>query len=63
MSYTCARQLASCTVQVLTFSPPDLVPLLHDGYKEVLVPVAGRKDNAVVKEVVNGVHDVIAAKC
>ena len=40
---------------MLTFSSPFLVSLVHDRQEEILVPVSRRKDNAVIKKLINGI--------
>ena len=44
---------------MLTFSSPFLVSLVHDRQEKILVPVSGRKDNTVIKKLINGIGKVI----
>ena len=44
---------------MLTFSSPFLVSLVHDRQEEILVPVSGRKDDAVIKKLINGICKII----
>ena len=44
---------------MLTFPSPFLVSLMHDRQEEILVPVSGRKDDAVIKKLVNSIGELI----
>ncbi len=46
-------------MHTLTFSPPQFVPLVHDGEQQVLVPVTGGQHNTVVEELVHSVQEVL----